>query len=216
MAGRDYTWLLAAVADELHRADLTARIPDWIVFAEATINRKLNIYAKEIEAPLTTEIASRFIPLPDDYGSPLRLEMRDIEPRSDIIAVEATQLSINDDAAGIPIYWAIDGANIAFDRPADKSYPLMFRYVESLNLSSTNLTNPILLKNPDLYLYGSLLHSAPYIKDDMRIGTWKAMFDDALRQVAAEASRSKSVAPLRTELPISLIGTRRTTRGWGY
>lgn len=204
MAGRDYTWLLTAIADELHRTDLTAKIPDWVRFAESTINRKLNIYAKEIETVMATEPASRFIPLPADFGSPILLQSRQIEPRTDFIAMEASQLPINDDQPGMPLYWAVDGENIAFDRPADQAYPLIFRYVQSLYLSEAAPTNVLLEKNPDLYLYGALVHSAPYIMDDARIGTWKAMFDDALRQVAAEASRSKSIAPLRTEIPGAL------------
>lgn len=213
---RDYNWLLAAVADWLHRSNLTARIPDWVRMAEAKINRKLNIYAKEIDAPLVAEVGSRLVALPGDFGSPIKLQSRHIEPRYDFIALEASQLPIDDDSHGLPKFWAIDGPNIAFERPADQAYPLQFRYVQALYLSSTNLTNPLLEKNPDLYLYGALVHSAPYMRDDPRIAVWKTEFDDALRQVAAEASRSKSMAPLRTEVPVSLTGNCGRSRGWGY
>lgn len=213
---RDYNWLLAAVADWLHRGDLAGRIPDWIRMAEAKINRKLNIYAKEIDAPLVSGIGSRFVALPADYGSPIQLQSRHVEPRYDFTALEASQLAIDDDSRGLPKYWAIDGANIAFERPADQVYPLQFRYVQAIYLSSTNVTNAVLEKNPDLYLYGALVHSAPYLRDDPRIATWKTEFDDALRQVAAEASRSKSVAPLRTEVPMSFTGNCGRNRGWGY
>lgn len=210
---RDYNWLMAAIADLLHRRDLGARIPDWIRMAEAKINRKLNIYAKEVDAPLVSEISSRFVALPADYGSPICLQSRHVEPRYDFTLLEASQLTINDVTSGLPEFWAIDGANIAFERPADQAYPLQFRYVQSLYLSSTNLTNTLLEKNPDLYLYGALVHSAPYLRDDQRIAIWKNEFDDALRQVAAEASRSKSMAPLRTEVPMSFAGTCRHG-GW--
>lgn len=204
---RDYNWLLAAVADWLHRSDLTSRIPDWIRMAEAKINRKLNIYAKELDAPLVSEVGSRLVVLPSDYGSPIQLQSRHVEPRYDFIALDASQMVIDDDSRGLPKFWAIDGANIAFERPADQAYPLQFRYVQALHLSSTNVTNVILEKNPDLYLYGALAHSAPYLRDDARVLTWKTEFDDILRQVAAEASRSKSMAPLRTEVPLGVTVT---------
>lgn len=205
MADRDYNWLLSAVADELHRADLAARIPDWVRMAESNINRKLNIYQKEVEISFPSEAGSRFIMLPTDFSSPIALYSRQFEPREMLTAVVPEQLQIDDDNQGMPNYWAVDGINIAFEKPTDQAYPLFLRYVRSMYLSSTNITNVLLENNPDLYLYGSLVHSAPYIRDDARISLWQSLFDDALRQVAAEASRSRSVAPLRTDLPISTL-----------
>ena len=207
MAGRDYNWLLATVADWTHRTNLSVSIPDFIRFAEGTINRRLNIYAQEAEAMLVTEPDSRFVLLPADYASPIQLQSRHIEPRYNFVAVEASQLQVNDDEPGLPLNWAIDGVNIAFDRPADRAYQLSFRYLQSLYLSATNLITPLLLREPDLFLYGALAHSAPYIRDDGRMPMWKSEFERILREVAAQASRSKSVAPLQTELPGSLIGS---------
>ena len=60
MAGRDYNWLLATVADWTHRTNLSVSIPDFIRFAEGTINRRLNIYAQEEEAMLVTEASSSY------------------------------------------------------------------------------------------------------------------------------------------------------------
>lgn len=34
----------------------------------------------------------------------------------------------------------------------------------------------MLTDNPDAYLYGSLMQSAPYLMDDERIQTWAGMF----------------------------------------
>lgn len=207
MAGRDYNWLLATVGDWVHRTNLTTSIPDFIRFAEGTINRRLNIYAQEEEAMLVTEPGSRFVLLPADFASPIQLQSRHIEPRYTMVPVEASQMLINDDEPGLPANWAIDGENIAFNCPADRAYQLSFRYVQSLYLSATNLMTPLLMREPDLYLYGALVHSAPYIRDDARMPMWKSEFDRIMREVAAQASRSKSLAPLQTELPGSLIGS---------
>ncbi len=47
-------------------------------------------------------------------------------------------------------------------------------------LSDTNTSNWLLDLAPDLYLYGALLESAPYIKEDARIQTWGLGFSSAL------------------------------------
>lgn len=206
MAGRDYNWLLATVADWTHRTNLTVTIPDFIRFAEGTIYRRLTTYAQEIEAMLVTEPGSRFVVLPADFGSPIQLQSRHIEPRYNFVAVDTNQLQINDDEPGLPVNWAVDGINIAFDRPADQAYQLSFRYLQSPYLSATNIMTPLLEKNPDLFLYGALVHAAPYVRDDPRMPMWKTEFDRILREVAAQAARSKSVAPLQTEVPYSMVG----------
>jgi hypothetical protein len=213
---RDYSWLLTAVADWLHRKDLSGRIPDWVRMAEAKINRKLNISAKEIDLPLSSEAGSRFVALPSDFASPIQLQSRHIEPRYDFVLLTAEQLPIDDDSPGLPQFWAVDGGNIAFEKPTDQSYALMLRYQQSIYLSTSNPSNMLLQKHPDLYLYGALVHSAPYLRDDPRVATWKTEFDDVLRQVAAEAARSRSMAPLRTDLPFSTLSNCSRRVGTGY
>jgi hypothetical protein len=45
---------------------------------------------------------------------------------------------------------------------------------------AANSTNWLLALAPDLYLYGALLESAPYIKEDARIQTWGLGFTSAM------------------------------------
>ena len=52
-------------------------------------------------------------------------------------------------------------------------------------MSSTNTTNWLLTLAPDIYLYGALLESAPYIKEDARIQTWGLGFKTALDELNA-------------------------------
>jgi len=47
-----------------------------------------------------------------------------------------------------------------------------------------------LSKHPDAYLYGSLVHSAPYLKDDDRIGIWAGLFDAIIQDILLEDQRS--------------------------
>lgn len=197
MAFDTYAALQAGVVDWLHRANLAARVPEFIQLAEAEINRKLKIGPKEIPVALTMTPGSRFVARPTDMGQPIAVWRGDER----LTATLAASLDPNTTMAGAPMYWAVDGVNLAFDKLADQAYPITFRYVQDTRLSDSNPTNEVLLRSPDLYLYGALAQAAPYMRDDARAGMWKSEFLRILRDVNTEYGRQRSVAPLRTELP---------------
>jgi hypothetical protein len=201
MAFDTYAGLVTTVADWLHRSDLSAQVPDFIRMAELVINRRLNIFPREIEAPLAAVIGSRFVPLPTDFGQPVDLWILNDDPRRLLTPVQPDQLPVNDSMQGLPNFWAIDGANIAFEFKADQAYPLAFRYVENLFLSNANQTHATFLRAPDLYVYGALAQAAPYIRDDERLAMWEQKFKTLLFETAADAGRAKGFVPLRTEIP---------------
>jgi hypothetical protein len=67
-------------------------------------------------------------------------------------------------------------------------------------LSSSNADNWLLLEAPDVYLYGALLHSAPYLAEDERVGVWAQMYAAAvqrLNQVSEDAMFSGSGLTLK-------------------
>ena len=51
------------------------------------------------------------------------------------------------------------------------------------NLSATITTNWLLDEAPDIYLYGCLLESAPYLKDDERLGTWMSLYESRVEKL---------------------------------
>jgi len=44
---------------------------------------------------------------------------------------------------------------------------------------------------PDAYLYGALVHSAPYLRDDARTQVFAALYQNAIDAINAESERSK-------------------------
>ena len=58
-------------------------------------------------------------------------------------------------------------------------------------LSDSNASNWLLNYYADAYLYGSLVHSAPYLKDDARATVWAALYQSAIDAINAESERSK-------------------------
>lgn len=201
MAYDTYAGLKTTVADWLHRANLTSQIPDFINLAERTINRRLNIFPRELEIARTGVTGNRFVPLPTDFGQPVALYLNDVQPREELTIVLANQLFVNTAASLRPRYWAVDGSNIAFESPCDLVYPMVLRYQQNVFLSDAAPTHATFARYPDLYLYGALAEAAPYVRDDARWPTWDAKFKELMREAAQDASMSKAAAELRTEIP---------------
>ena len=47
-------------------------------------------------------------------------------------------------------------------------------------LSESNTTNSILTNYPELYLYGALAESSPFLMQDERLNTWAGLYKEAL------------------------------------
>lgn len=194
-----YAGLLASVADWLNRSDLTAQIPDFVTLAETKLNRDLRLRVRQSEQPLSTVVASRFVALPAGFDEAITLWINWASGREEITPVNAPELNTLT-SQGRPYYWAVDGTNLAFERPADQAYSLTLRC--QLNFSAAAGSAPALfiLQNfPDLYLYGALLAAAPFLRDDTRIPTWNALFKEAKAEVKAHESRAASRGPMRVD-----------------
>jgi len=200
MAYDTYAGLQTTVADWLHRSDLTAQVPDFISLAERVINRRLNIFPRELETPIVAPTVSRFTALPSDYGQPIALYMTDIDPREQLAYVLPQQLNVDESAALRPEYWAVDGANIAFESKSDQAYTMTLRYQQNTLLSDSAPMHATFARYPDLYLYGALAQAAPYMRDDARWPAWEAKFKSLLREAAQDATMTGGAAELRTEL----------------
>lgn len=191
------TELKAAVTGWLHR-DLAAQIPDFITLAETRINRIAQVRLMENEVPLVLAAGARTIALPVGFTSPLAVWLGSTH-REPLHAATPEALPVTT-GSGCPQYWAIDGANLAFERPADVARTVTLRYRGGFKLSDAAPTNALLTKYPDLYLYGTLLQAAPWMRDNDALPLWNEMFNQAVREVNAVESRARAAAPLRTEL----------------
>jgi hypothetical protein len=58
-------------------------------------------------------------------------------------------------------------------------------------LSDAATTNWLLTDSPDAYLYGALVHSAPYLKDDARIQVWAALYQSAIDNLNASSDNAR-------------------------
>ncbi len=188
-----YTELKSTIADWLLRDDLTAVIPSFISLAEAGMSRNIRHWRMEKRA--TTDLDSRYSALPFDFLAPIRISVSgshfiELEPTGQAEMLRMRQNSNN--ASGQPRYYAIMGGEIeVFPTPAGNYTLEMAYYSRTDALSDSNPANWLLTYHPDIYLYGALMQSAPYLKDDERIGVWKGLHDQGVAALEMETDKAK-------------------------
>jgi len=72
-------------------------------------------------------------------------------------------------------------------------------YQRPLPLSSLNQVNWLIQYVPDLLLYAALIESAPYLKNDQRIQTWKDYYLQSLTAIKNENSERKNDASIKRQ-----------------
>lgn len=177
-----YATLKTAIADFLNRDDLTSVIPTFIALAEADIQRKLRHWRMETRS--TAQLDTQYSAIPADWIESIRFylttgETSRLELISQAELIDRKQADGN--VTGRPYYYAMTGSQFELYPVPDGLYTgelVYFGKVPTLSDSAT--TNWLLTHAPDVYLYGALIHSAPYLKDDARIQIWAALYQSAI------------------------------------
>jgi hypothetical protein len=191
-----YATLKASIAAWLMRADLTDVIPDFVALAEADMFQRLRLRCMLTRA--TTTIGSDgYEELPSDFLQMYRLVLDGIELEFAPTALMAGYLL--DYAGDPPTFYAITGEQLQL-APASGANPGMLEmtyYAKPTALSDSNTSNRILEASPAIYLYGSLIQSAPYLGDDPRVQTWSQLYSQACDVLqAADDAAEFSAGPL--------------------
>ena len=95
MAITTYAELQAAAANWLVRADLTARIPEFIALAEARLNRVMRARLAEAEVSLSAGAGVRTLALPAGFTEPLRLWIERATGRDEVPFREAGLIGVS-------------------------------------------------------------------------------------------------------------------------
>ena len=196
MAIANYTDLQSAIADFLNRDDLANVIPTFVEMAEAALNRDLRHWRNENRA--VAPVAARYNALPSDFVEPIRMELAGDKTKVSLISHYEMQMlrEANRDAAGKPVNYNITQGEIELYPTPDGTYQLeMYYYGKIPSLASAaSGTNQILTNFPDAYLYGSLVHTAPYLGDDQRLQVWGAMYQNIIETINTQSERAKQGA----------------------
>lgn len=188
-----YSELKTAIADFLDRDDLTSKVDNFIDLAESYHKRDIRI--NEMISRSSITVNNRQISLPAGFLECINLRLL-TNPVTILDYVNFHEMNRNRQATGKPSYFTITN-EIEFDTDPDSSYSGEIVYWKSETaLSDANTSNNILTRAPDAYLYGSLIHSAPYLSDDPRIAVWASLYRQAVDGLNNVTRRARSVGPM--------------------
>ena len=183
MALDTYANLQTAIASwawNTGNADFTANVPDMIALLEARLNRELRV--ADMEATATITLTSGAGTLPTDFLEARRV-VANTAPKAVLQLVPPDfaddRFPYND--AAYPRYCTIIGSTI-------KTYPtstadLTLAYFQRIPPLASNSTNWLLTKWPDVYLYGSLLEGADFMRDGEELQKFAARFSAAIESL---------------------------------
>lgn len=211
MALDTYAGLQASIADHLDD-DLSAQIQDFIALAEARHKREIRIREMQAREELTLSEGSdadtdRFLSFSGLSSTFLDLKSLRLKiptttsgrmyypPLEEVTGDQMVERAIKD--ARRPSSFHVWAEEIEFDSMADEDYAVeLWFYTELTALSDQNTSNALLLRAPDVYLYGSLMASAPFLLNDERLKTWGDLYIQARDELNRTERESRRGGPL--------------------
>lgn len=188
MALDSYDGLVAAIADTLNRDDLTNAIPDFVTLMTAEAGSKLRV--RQMICRSSATVSTEYSALPENYSGVKAISLL-TSPPTPLRFVDAAALrdmKACDDSAGKPRFYSLFGSPGAFPAGGElqlypapaEAYTVEFLVYEIPADLATYGSNWLLARYPQVCLYGALKQSAPYLKDDARLGVWSQLFEDGL------------------------------------
>ena len=202
MALSTYSELKTSIAGWLNRedADTIAKIPDFIALAEAKIARDVRHWRQEKR--VTTPVNEQYENLPIDWLEMIQIQ---ITTGGRLQVISAAELQERKEASSVvqkPKYYRLTSDQIEFYPTPDSSYEVAMQYYARVPaLTDVDTTNWILTDYPDIYLYGSLVHAAPYLIDDQRLNVWASLYQSAVDALNQDNTKSRVSGPLRMGMP---------------
>jgi len=193
MAITTYAELKSAVSDFLNRDDLDAVVPTFISLAEAQMQRELR-HPRMMQRSVG-QIDSRYSPVPEYWLETIRFHISTPESRRLELTSLDDMMQLRTEARGergTPTHYAHVGETLEVFPTPDAEYDIELLYYRKIpTLSDSNASNWILEIAPDAYLYGALVQSAPYLKDDGRVQVWGGLYAGAVQAVNAEGDKQR-------------------------
>ena len=187
----NYSTLQTTVADYLNRQDLTAYIPTFIQLAEADMNTRLR--TREMIVRATTTNDDEFVRLPIDFLESINLQLTDGQSPLRFVTLDEADIINKRQTYNAPTFYSLmNGAIELVPPPAtgDDVEIEMVYYGKITALSDSNTSNWLLLKAPDVYLYGALVHAAPFLMDDQRISVFGSFYSQRIEALNDESQKS--------------------------
>lgn len=211
MALANYGQLKTSIGAELAResdTDFTAKVPDFVRLLEVNIQRDLLHRRQQTSATIALAASGTSITLPTDFLSAEAVILQST-PLKALVSKTLFDLfqEYPNTTTAQPVAYAIQGGSMLIRPPSDQAYNVELHYYQALTaLVDDADTNWLLTNYPDVYLYGSLVHSAPYLEDDARLQVWIGLYDRAVGALKGESARAiYSGSPIKTQLDVVVV-----------
>lgn len=192
MAITTYSNLKSAITNHLDRDDLDSHVDDFIDIAEARHKREIRCRDMVTRAPML--VANRYVDLPAGYLEAMSLRLL-TDPVTVLDYLNLYEMSRRRlESAGKPVWFTVH-SQLEFDRSPDQAYSAeIVYYKEFTALSLSNISNALLTRAPDIYLYSALAASAPFLMNDERVALWETLYKNA--KDALNAMDRKTIGPI--------------------
>jgi len=194
MAITNYTNLQSTIADYLNRSDLTSIIPVFVQLAEAQMNRDIRHYEMEARSTGVQDAGDEYMQVPSTWLENIRAHVQGTGTTPlDLIsrAAMADKRAGAEDMAGRPEYYCMADGQFQLYPTPDSEYTIELLFYEKIPDLASNSTNWLLEEAPDVYLYGSLIHSAPYLQEDERAMVWAQMYAAAVQRLNESSEKAR-------------------------
>lgn len=201
MALATYADLQAAVADHLHRSDLTVVIPDLITLAEHNIYSDLNSRQQDALTTLSTVAGTETVSLPSDFINARTLTVTGTSPNVPLEyrTPDQYEKEFPYDETGTPRVYTIIGSSLYLAPTPDAVYSIRLVYQQKLPALSGG-SNWLMTQFPAVYLYATLLAAAPYLNNDERITVWQQLYAKAMDGVNKQDWSSMATMRVKSDV----------------
>lgn len=202
MAISTYQELQDAISLWLNQPEIEQSIPSLIALAEAQMAREIRHWRQEKR--IETTLNERYENLPNDFLEAIELSTDNSQRLTLISVADMQDRKEASSESGTPKYYRFTADQLEFypAPTASSTATLSMQYYARVPaLSAEAPTNWVLTYAPDAYLYGSLLHAAPYLGEDQRIAVWSSLYQSAIEGLRRDNMGAKHGGPLKMGVP---------------
>lgn len=188
-----YTSLAADIESYLERTDTATinKIPTFIMLAEQIIASQIKFLGTLTVDTATMVSGNPVIAKPARWRKTVSMSITVNGEKQPVLLRKYEYLRNywpDATATDVPLYYAdYDYTHWLIAPTPAAAYPFEVVYYERPQpLDSSNQTNWFTEYAPQALLYGSLLQAMPFLKNDSRVGVWKALYDESIATLKAE------------------------------
>lgn len=203
----NYSDLIAFASVTLNRTDLSDYVPGWVKMAEGQINDRLLMDGpvRRMMGRSDATINREFIGVPTDFEGARAIYLAPNYKPLDFVSPEEIVLrkTLYPNQTGDPQAFSVVGEELQFwPWTTGGTFTGELTYWKRIPaLSVSNQTNWLMTRRPDVYLYTTLIQSAPFLQADARITTWGGLAETALSDMV----RADKVARTAPHLSVGIV-----------